>query len=577
MNTRCLLLAAFLVSPAWAGIGDIDPDFGEGGQLANPAGYAGPFAGPDGSLRYYSFEDGVARILQYDPHGKPDLSFGAQGMQASTLGARGANARAILTRPDGSTYFAVMDTTPSTPGQDDTGTGGALVRFDAMGRHDADFGTGGRVEFPLRLVSGASLVIIESVASASDGSLYVLVGHYRNYYDCASEVRLHRLDAAGRALGDFGEEGSIAYPIGGCHEGPSRLIALDGARMLVDATVRQVVEADGALDPNDPLRDWDERSGRAFLFDEGGHVYAQSANWTDTLSNLVIGRWDRGLAPDAAFGTVHPGYVEFEGPPLFPAETSYAWDHVVRYANAATPMVYIGLSAYDANRGMRTVVARMTPGGELDAAFGEQGYATSIAHVSRVVPLFDGGVVIQNANSRSVRLLDEDRESPGRIEFGMGCTSSRAVYEVDGVFVQQVSRELGRDGPSEMRYHTLSGTAIGGVDYTETQGVLHWDDGESGAREIRVPIARDSATEAPEHFDLVLEATAGGARLECASVRVSINSEVDAPRPQQDSTSGGGGGTLDPGLLLWLLAGLVAPRKGKGMLTSAACLPLPPH
>lgn len=580
MRTRTLFLAAFLLPSAWAGIGDIDPQFGAGGQLESPEGYLGPIAGPVGSLRYYALEEAVARIRQFDPQGLPDPSFGVQGVQASSIGVRAGSMWAIRVQPDASAYFAIFGVEPGAPAPDNADRPGALVRFDPAGRHDATFGTAGRVDFAPWPGSGARIVYVESMAQASDGSIYVFVGYYRNYYDCAAELRVHRLDATGRVLRDFGDEGSIDYPIGDCHEVAPTLIALDGARLLVSAEVRQIVEPEGALGPAHLPQDWEGRWGWPSFFDEAGSLYSLNTLRTGTQWSVIVGRWRRDLTPDPAFGGANAGYVEFDLPSLASTGASYYPGEIARYASPASPLVYLGLAFYDGPGGAGTLVARMTPQGELDRSFGDAGFARSHSVMRNIVPLFDGGVLLQTQNSLALRLLDEDRASPGRVGIEASCRSGRSIRRADRLFSLKASRELGSDGYAEIRYRTLGGTATADVDFTPTQGAMGWDDGETGSQLIDVRISPDSAAVQQEYFDIALETSAGGAPLECPSVRVTIASEAVVSPPAQGGASnsgGGGGGAMDPGVLLGLLAGVLAQRRGKRMLTSAVCLPSLPH
>lgn len=583
MNTRTRWIGATLLCvlliPAWAGIGDIDPEFGDGGRLANPVGYGGPIAGPGGTIRYYSFEGGVVRILQFGPEGKPDLSFGDQGVMASPMGLGGGYIRAMRVQPDGSAYFAIGGVQPATPAQDGADRLGYLVRFDPAGRHDVSFGDGGRIEFPPRPDSGARMVVIESMAPASDGSLYVTVGHYRYYYDCATELFVHRLDATGRNRDEFGDAGSIRYPLRDCHEMPAKLIALDGARMLIEASDRQIVDARGVLHTSIPdVQAWEDRWGWPSFFDGGDHLYSMNSIRVGGQVVLVVARWHRDLTRDYAFGRFNPGWEEFALPPQFAEARSFGPAEIDRLVGPASPFVYLALTGYDDNGGTRSLVARMSRQGMLDLSFGSSGYAVTRSAVRILAPPSDGSVLLQGANSSTIRLLDEDRHSPGRVGVSSACGTISGLREADGSFSIWVSRELGSAGSAEVRYRTQDGTALAGSDYSQTQGVLSWDVGETGSSEIRIPIAQDSGSELEERFDLLLEVAAGGARLECPSITISIAADtvVVSPPAASGSSGSGGGGALDAGLLLPLLAGLLAQRRRRGVLLSSACLP-PPH
>jgi hypothetical protein len=104
-----------------------------------------------------------------------------------------------------------------------------------------------------------------------------------------------------------------------------------------------------------------------------------------------------------------------------------------------------------------------------------------------------------------------------------------------GVAVISVERSKGEDGAVSVEYSTADDTAIAGVDYEATSGVLTWEAGDGRRKTFLVSILNDSTRERAEHFDLVLSNPTGGAGLDRAratgKVTIVDNDQGDAPPP----------------------------------------------
>ena len=74
------------------------------------------------------------------------------------------------------------------------------------------------------------------------------------------------------------------------------------------------------------------------------------------------------------------------------------------------------------------------------------------------------------------------------------------VQESSGVAVVRLSRNGGDDGERRARYEVFARSAAAGEDFTPVEGVLEWQDGESGVRELRVPVLNDATVEPDETF-----------------------------------------------------------------------------
>lgn len=78
------------------------------------------------------------------------------------------------------------------------------------------------------------------------------------------------------------------------------------------------------------------------------------------------------------------------------------------------------------------------------------------------------------------------------------------VKEGAGLARVYLSRTGGSVGAASVIYTTLSGTALAGSDYTPTNGMLTWLDGETGDKVVEIPITVDALLETPERFTVQL-------------------------------------------------------------------------
>lgn len=101
----------------------------------------------------------------------------------------------------------------------------------------------------------------------------------------------------------------------------------------------------------------------------------------------------------------------------------------------------------------------------------------------------------------------DGNSSPGTIQI------ESTLYDVtEGAIVNiRVARSGGSSGDVSVDFTTMDGTAVGGTDYTATNGTLTWPNGISGNRTISIPIPNDSTAETAETFTLELSNVSGAA------------------------------------------------------------------
>src|SRR2546427_8627595 len=147
-----LLSTAVLALPlaARANPGDLDPSFGTGGQVITPfsSGYDGASAivvQPDGKVvaAGHAFNAGSTTfaLVRYNADGSLDGNFGTGGKVTTAIGTASGGA-ALVVQPNGKLVAAGYTFTGSR-------TQFALVRYLATGSLDTSFGTGGKVATPI--------------------------------------------------------------------------------------------------------------------------------------------------------------------------------------------------------------------------------------------------------------------------------------------------------------------------------------------------------------------------------------------------------------------------------------------
>ena len=142
--------------------GRVDPSFGAGGHATGPAGIARAVAlQSDGKIVVAGTSGGMF-VERLNANGSADPSFGTGGVARAFGGSGAANGVAI--QPDGK-IVVVGSVNP-------IDTRIAVARFNANGRLDTSFGSGGSEVVEL----GLPYAVAEGVAIQPDGGI-VIVGH----------------------------------------------------------------------------------------------------------------------------------------------------------------------------------------------------------------------------------------------------------------------------------------------------------------------------------------------------------------------------------------------------------------
>ena len=132
-----------------------------------------------------------------------------------------------------------------------------------------------------------------------------------------------------------------------------------------------------------------------------------------------------------------------------------------------------------------------------------------------------------------------------------------------------ITRTGGSAGAVSARLATSNGTAAAAADYTATDTIVTFADGDTTAKTVNVPILQDTADEPDETVTLTLSTPTGGATLGAqtsAVLTITDDDPTPAPPPAPPAPPGGGGGGGGGGgstnvLMLLALAATSAVRR----------------
>lgn len=152
--------------------------------------------------------------------------------------------------------------------------------------------------------------------------------------------------------------------------------------------------------------------------------------------------------------------------------------------------------------------------------------------------------------SGSITVTPKTTSEPGTLGFSM---TTHTVAEGAGQRSVTVNRTGGTDGEVSVLYSTSDGSADAGTDYTATNGMLTWSDGDGASKSFDVPILDDSEDESNETFNVMLMSPTGGASLGISAGTVTILDDDDPSTPK-------------PGVLRFS-SSLFQANEGDGMVT----------
>ena len=211
-----------------AAVGALDPSLGGTGKLLN--GFGGDDRGAavavqaDGKLVIAGSSDTDFAIARYNPDGSPDTAFSGDGRLTISLGGvdRGA---ALAVQADGKIVVAGYT---SAGGTATNANNFAVVRFNADGSLDTNFGTGGISTIDFGADDRAAGVVVQAdgriVVAGSRGAIGT------------TNFAAARLNSAGALDNTFGTGGLVAVSIRGFDAATAVALQADGKIVLAGSS-----------------------------------------------------------------------------------------------------------------------------------------------------------------------------------------------------------------------------------------------------------------------------------------------------------------------------------------------------
>lgn len=355
-------------------------------------------------------------------------------------------------------------------------SGGALVvaRLLPDGTPDAGFGSGGIFLGP------ATGGYRPQLALAPDGG-YRVTAHPNDATSGRASCVVVALTSAGELQSSFGQSG------------------------LATATVPAGSQSTGCSD---------------FVVLPDGRIVLGGAGLTDFQSTGYVTRMASDGTPDLSFD---------------PQPLAARLKSVTALAVGATGSVFV--AGNEQASGPGALVLRLLADGRVDPAYGvagearldlkaERSFGTSINDMKSVE---NGGLVVGGSNNWYpntafvAKLMGDDAGGGPGVLSMVGWNP--AGTEEAGRAVARVRRSGGSVGAVSVNFSTRPSSALAGRDFEPTTGRLDWADGDSGEREITVPLIADEAPEFAELFSVVLDTPTGGAGLGTYGADVQIESD----------------------------------------------------
>lgn len=175
-------------------------------------------------------------LARYNVDGSLDTTFGSAGKVTFDLSGGTSLGRSLAVQPDGRIVVAGSATLANSAVLDQTG----VARFDAAGRIDASFGTGGTV---LIAMQGGDHVVVQA-----DGKL-LLPGSVAPTPFTPRDFALVRLNADGRTDTGFGSSGTASVDFGGTEDrARAAVVQADGRIVVVGSRFDPLVPFSAGFD-----------------------------------------------------------------------------------------------------------------------------------------------------------------------------------------------------------------------------------------------------------------------------------------------------------------------------------------
>jgi hypothetical protein len=136
------------------------------------------------------------------------------------------------------------------------------------------------------------------------------------------------------------------------------------------------------------------------------------------------------------------------------------------------------------------------------------------------------GTAIVNPGTTTVTIAGDAVLPVGSVEFS---AASLTVLQNVGQAMVTVNRVGGSNGAIGVSYQTADGTAVGGKDFTASNGSVQWSSGDATPKTIAIPISNATPFAGTKSFTITLATPSGGATLgNPVSAGVAITGDAQA-------------------------------------------------
>jgi uncharacterized delta-60 repeat protein len=568
--TASLGLALLGIATAWAGRGDIDPNYGEGGRLAiGPAVLVALLALPDDRLVVAEGTGEDFRVRMVDAAGQNVPAFGDGGVALidSSVAVRTFLPEAAALASNGDIIFlgALSDTLAR-----------AVLRLDNDGQPVLSFGNGGDGLVEPALTAGRAT----SFAIDPDGKIVLAEGIWSSDASCGTAARLQRLLANGQPDTGYGGDGIIEIPnLDVCNGAPVFVARDDGGVIVGDGHTIVAVDAAGDIDPtfgaDGRLTVTELDSARAVLLPDGGLLIFGSNDESASSNDTVILKFGRNGRPDPDFGAGTGSVTVDLGDELLGAPSSREYVHQLALDPDGEHVVAQLSFLYPNENPACGGIARLTIDGTPDTGFGRNGLTCLNFNFNFTAVQSDGApLFFEGYNAAIHRLLPDNSPSPGILTVA---TPSFEVGESAGAATVAIARVAGHEGAVSVNYTTAYrppfnrdpyriDSAAAGSDYTATSGRLDWASGDVSERTVAVSILNDDIFEYRERFGVDFSEAGGGVQFIAPRSYINIADDDTAttpppPTPPPPPPASGGGGSVSWATQLALLTLLFIRRR----------------
>jgi uncharacterized delta-60 repeat protein len=366
-------VTALQPAPLSPPVGDLDPTFGNNGQVVTAMGSGRSYAHGvalqhDGKIvaagrtqvgRGNNFDFGLTR---YDSNGALDASFGSGGLVTTDFGSGWDYAYAVAIQGDGKIVAAGQAGIGSFPPDF------ALVRYNSDGTLDASFGSGGKVTTDFGGMDHAYAVAIQS------DSKIVAVGQARD-----GSFGLARYNSDGTLDASFGNGGKVTTFFGGWYAYAAAVVIQSDGKIVaaghtdVGGFALARYNSDGTLDTTFGsvglvTTSFEDGGGIVSAVDiqSDGKIVAAGHAWGGSSDDFALARYNSDGTLDASFGSGGKVTTAFESWGASVSAVVIQGDGKIVAAGYAYIHGHIDFT-----------LARYSSDGTLDASFGSSGVVTT--------------------------------------------------------------------------------------------------------------------------------------------------------------------------------------------------------